>query len=185
MILNLATILTISRIIFIPIIVLCYVYNDGELRSIAALIFLVALITDYFDGLVARKFNQETPFGAFLDPIADKLLVVVTILLLSRSINSMLFLVPSLIIISREFLVIAIRQRLAEIKATVPMRVNNLGKVKTGFQMTSLFLLLYPNMLIGFINLHTIGLLLLFIAAALTVISFIYYVRNSWNDIIR
>ena len=92
MILNLATILTISRIIFIPIIVLCYVYSDGELRNIAALIFLIALFTDYFDGLVARKFNQETPFGAFLDPIADKLLVVVTILLLSRTFNSMLFL---------------------------------------------------------------------------------------------
>ncbi len=185
MILNLATILTISRIIFIPIVVFCYTYSDGEIRNIAAFIFLIALVTDYFDGLVARKFNQETPFGAFLDPIADKLLVVVTILLLSRTFDSILFLIPSLIIVSREFLVIAIRQRLAEIKASVPMRVNTLGKVKTSFQMISLFLLLHPNTLFGFINLHTIGLLLLFIAAVLTVISFIYYVRNSWDDILR
>ena len=185
MILNLATILTISRIAFIPLIVFCYVYSNGELRNISAFIFLLALVTDYLDGLVARKFNQETPFGAFLDPIADKLLVVVTILLLSRSFDSMLFLIPALIIISREFLVIAIRQRLAEIRALMPMRVNALGKVKTAFQMTSLFLLLHPNIFIDYINLHTIGLLLLFIAAVLTVISFIYYVRNSWDDILR
>ncbi|MDC0985486.1 CDP-diacylglycerol--glycerol-3-phosphate 3-phosphatidyltransferase [Gammaproteobacteria bacterium] len=185
MILNLATILTISRIAFIPIIVFFYIYNNGELRNIAAFIFLLALITDYFDGLVARKLNQETTFGAFLDPIADKLLVVITILLLSRSFDSMIFLIPALIIISREFLVIAIRQRLAEIKVTMPMRVNTLGKIKTTFQMLSLFILIHPNILFSFINLHIIGLLLLFIAAVLTVISFIYYVRNSWDDILR
>ena len=185
MILNIATILTISRIIFIPIIIFCYIYSNGDLRNIAAFIFLLALITDYLDGLVARKFNQETPFGAFLDPIADKLLVVVTILLLSRTFDSILFLIASFIIVSREFLVIAIRQRLAEIKASVPMKVNTLGKVKTAFQMTSLFLLLHQNILICFINLHAIGLLLLFVAAVLTVISFIYYVRNSWDDILR
>ena len=185
MILNFATILTISRIIFIPIIVFCYIYNDGELRDIAAFIFLLALITDYFDGLVARKFEQETPFGAFLDPIADKLLVVITILLLSRSFDSILFLLPALIIISREFLVIAIRQRLAEIKVSIPMKVNTLGKIKTTFQMMSLFVLLHPNILFSFLNLHTIGLLLLFVAAVLTVISFIYYVRNSWDDIMK
>ena len=71
MILNLATILTISRILFIPIIIFFYTYSNGELRNLAAFIFLLALVTDYFDGLIARKFNQETPFGAFLDPIAD------------------------------------------------------------------------------------------------------------------
>ncbi len=185
MIFNLATILTISRIIFIPIIIFCYTYSNGDLRSIAAFVFLLALVTDYFDGLVARKFNQETPFGAFLDPIADKLLVVISILLLSRTFDSILFLICSLIIVSREFLVIAIRQRLAEIKVSVPLRVNTLGKVKTAFQMISLFILLHPNIIFDFINLHTIGLLLLFIAAVLTVISFIYYVRNSWDDILR
>ena len=185
MILNFPTILTISRIVFIPVIIFCYIYNNGELRNIAAFIFLIALITDYFDGLIARKFGQETQFGAFLDPIADKLLVVITIILLSRSFDSLLFLIPALIIISREFLVIAIRQRLAEIKVTIPMRVNTLGKIKTAFQMLSLFILLHPNILFSFINLHIIGLLLLSIAAVLTVISFIYYVRNSWDDILR
>jgi CDP-diacylglycerol--glycerol-3-phosphate 3-phosphatidyltransferase len=185
MIFNLATFLTILRIIFIPVIIFFYTYDNGELRNLAAYFFLLALITDYFDGLIARNFNQETAFGAFLDPIADKLLVVITILLLSRTFDSILFFIPSLIIVSREFLVIAIRQRLAEIKVSVPMRVNALGKIKTAFQMISLFILLHPNFFIYYINLHTIGLLLLFIAAVLTVISFIYYVRNSWDDILR
>ena len=185
MTLNFPTLLTLLRITFIPIIVFAYIYNDGTYRDVAAYIFLVALITDYFDGVIARKFNQVTTFGTFLDPIADKLLVVVTVILLSSSNDSMLFLVSALVIVSREFLVIAIRQRLAEIKSSIPMKVNALGKVKTGFQMVSLFFLLHTNIFFDVLNLHTLGLLLLFIAAVLTVISFIYYVRNSWSDIIR
>ena len=183
--LNLATLLTISRILFIPLIIFFYIYQNGDFRDISAYIFLIALLTDYLDGLIARKFNQITAFGTFLDPIADKLLVVVSILLLARTQESMLFLIPAIIIISREFLVIAIRQRLAELKGNLPLRVSTLGKIKTGFQMFSIFLLLHSNVLFGFINLHITGLLLLFIAAVLTVISFIYYVKNSWNDILK
>jgi CDP-diacylglycerol--glycerol-3-phosphate 3-phosphatidyltransferase len=185
MILNIPTLLTLLRISFIPIIVASYIYEEGKYRDIAAYIFLLALITDYLDGVIARKFDQVTTFGAFLDPIADKLLVVVSVILLSGSYDSMFFLIPALIIVSREFLVIAIRQRLAEIKSTISMKVNTLGKVKTGFQMTSLFFLLHTNIFFSVLNLHTLGLLLLFIAAVLTVISFVYYVRNSWNDIVK
>ena len=182
---NFATILTLLRIAFIPLIAFFYIFNDGSFRNVSAYIFLLALITDYLDGLIARKFDQVTTFGEFLDPIADKLLVVITIFLLSRSFDSVFYLLPALVIISREFLVIAIRQRLAEIKGSVPMRVNSLGKIKTSFQMISLFFLLHTNIAFGLINLHMAGLLLLFIAAVLTVISFIYYVRNSWDDILR
>ena len=185
MTLNFPTLLTLLRITFIPIIVFAYIYNDGIYRDVAAYIFLVALITDYFDGVIARKFNQVTTFGTFLDPIADKLLVVVTVILLSSSNDSMLFLLSALVIVSREFLVIAIRQRLAEIKSTISMKVNTLGKVKTGFKMASLFFLLHTNIFFNVLNLHTLGLLLLFIAAVLTVVSFVYYVRNSWNDIVK
>ena len=182
--LNVATILTISRIVFIPLIVFFFILDDGKYRDISAYIFLLALITDYLDGFVARNFNQTTAFGAFLDPIADKLLVVITIFLLARSLDSIIFILSSLIIISREFLVIAIRQRLAELKSNVPLKVNNLGKIKTGFQMFALFCLLHSNTAFGAINLHIIGILLLFIAAVLTMISFIYYVRNAWDDIL-
>ena len=181
---NVATILTISRMVFIPLIVFFFILDDGKYRDISAYIFLLALITDYLDGYVARNFNQTTAFGAFLDPIADKLLVVITIFLLARSLDSIVFILSSLIIISREFLVIAIRQRLAELKSNVPLKVNNLGKIKTGFQMFALFCLLHSNTAFGAINLHIIGILLLFIAAVLTVISFIYYVRNAWDDIL-
>ena len=181
---NAATILTISRMVFIPLIVFFFILDDGKYRDISAYIFLLALITDYLDGFVARNFNQTTAFGAFLDPIADKLLVVITIFLLARSLDSIIFILSSLIIISREFLVIAIRQRLAELKSNVPLKVNNLGKIKTGFQMSALFGLLHSNIVFVIINLHIIGILLLFIAAVLTVISFIYYVRNAWDDIL-
>jgi len=183
--LNFATTLTITRIIFIPLIILFFLYDNGSYRNISAYIFLIASITDYFDGLVARKFNQITTFGTFLDPIADKLLVVISIILLLTIFNSLIFLLSAIIIVSREFLVIAIRQRLAELKSSIPIKVNNLGKVKTVFQMISLFLLLHTNFLFGFTNLHMIGLILLVISSILTVISFIYYVRNSWDDILR
>ncbi len=182
--LNFATMLTISRIAFIPLIVLFFVMSDGKYRDISAYIFLIALITDYFDGYVARNYNQTTAFGAFLDPIADKLLVVITIFLLARSLDSIIFILSSLIIISREFLVIAIRQRLAELKANVSLKVNNLGKIKTGFQMSALVFLLHSNIDFAYMNLHIFGILLLLIAAILTVLSFIYYVRNAWDDIL-
>ena len=182
--LNIATILTISRIAFIPLIALLFIWDGGKYRDISAYIFLLALITDYLDGYIARNYDQTTAFGAFLDPIADKLLVVITIFLLARSLDSIIFILSSLIIISREFLVIAIRQRLAELKTNVPLKVNNLGKIKTGFQMVALFVLLHSNIVFGIINLHIIGILLLFVAAVLTVISFIYYVRNAWDDIL-
>ena len=181
---NVATILTITRIAFIPLIVLFFILDEGEYRDISAYIFLLALVTDYLDGYVARNFNQTTAFGAFLDPIADKLLVVISIFLLARSLDSIIFILSSLIIISREFLVIAIRQRLAELKTHAPLKVNELGKIKTGFQMSALFALLHSNIEFLYINLHILGLLLLFIAAVLTVISFIYYVRNAWDDIL-
>ena len=182
--LNIATLLTLSRIVFIPVIVFFFIYDNGKYRDISAYIFLLALITDYLDGYVARNFNQTTNFGAFLDPIADKLLVVITLFLLARSFDSLVFILSSLIIISREFLVIAIRQRLAEIKYNMPIKVNNLGKIKTGFQMFALVLLLHSNIDYLHINLHILGLLLLFTAAVLTVISFVYYVRNAWDDIL-
>ena len=185
MILNIPTALTIIRIVFIPLIVFFYVYQGGLYRDLSAYIFFLAIVTDYFDGFIARRFNQTTSFGEFLDPIADKLLIVITIILLGREHESIFFLVSSLIIVSREFLVIAIRQRLAELKSNISIKVNALGKIKTGFQMISLFLLLHTNIVNSYINLHIIGLLLLFIAAILTVVSFIYYVRNAWSDIIE
>ena len=86
--LNIANITYISRIAFIPVIVFLFVFDNGKYRDISAYIFLLALITDYLDGYVARTFNQTTAFGTFLDPIADKLLVVITIFLLSRSFDS-------------------------------------------------------------------------------------------------
>ena len=186
MILNIPTALTIIRIVFIPLIVFFYVYQGGLYRDLSAYIFFLAIVTDYFDGFIARRFNQTTSFGEFLDPIADKLLIVITIILLGRELESIFFLVSSLIIVSREFLVNPCpNSNIGECKSNISIKVNALGKIKTGFQMISLFLLLHSNIVNSYINLHIIGLLLLFIAAILTVVSFIYYVRNAWSDIIE
>ena len=92
MILNIPTALTIIRILFIPLIVFFYIYQVGLYRDLSAYIFLLAILTDYFDGFIARKFNQTTSFGEFLDPIADKLLIVIMIILLGREHESIFFL---------------------------------------------------------------------------------------------
>ena len=177
-------IITFVRIILIPIILYLLFSDNSKVVLIAGLLFIISSISDYFDGYLARTLNQSSKLGTLLDPIADKLLVVITIFVLAKSFDSIIFLLSSIIIISREFLVIAIRQRLAELKANISLKVNNLGKIKTGFQMSALFFLLHTNLVFHHINLHTVGLLLLFISAVLTVISFIYYVRNAWNDIL-
>ena len=177
-------IITFVRIILIPIILYLLFSDNSNVVLIAGLLFIVSSISDYFDGYLARTLNQSSKLGTLLDPIADKLLVVITIFLLAGSLDSTIFIMSSLIIISREFLVIAIRQRLAELKTNASLKVNNLGRIKTGFQMSALVFLLHSNIEFAYINLHIIGIILPLIAAILTVLSFIYYVRNAWDDIL-
>ncbi len=181
---NVPNFLTVIRILFIPIIIYLF-FIDGEYsRLLAALVFLFASVTDYFDGYFARLMKQQTNFGEFLDPIADKMLVITMLVLLVSENSDLLFVIPVLIIISREFLVIAIRQRLAEINSNHKLKVLLISKIKTGLQLTSLFFLLYKNNILGF-NSYLFGVYLLQIASILTIISFIYYVRMSWSAIIK
>ena len=112
---NLPNSLTVLRIALIPIIVLLFTSDNESNRFLAFILFLIASITDYLDGLLARYMKQQTSFGEFLDPIADKLLVIITLILLISENQDTFFLIPTLVIITREFLVIAIRQRLAEV----------------------------------------------------------------------
>ena len=181
---NIPNILTIIRIFFIPLIIYLFFFSGEYSRLLAALVFLFASITDYFDGYFARLMKQQTNFGEFLDPIADKMLVITMLVLLVSENNDLLFVLPVIIIISREFLVIAIRQRLAEIDSNHKLKVLFVSKIKTGFQLTSLFFLLYKDSIFGF-NSYLFGVYLLQIASILTIISFIYYVRMSWNAIIK
>ena len=181
---NIPNCLTFLRILLIPIIVLLFLSENESNRIIIFILFLVASITDYLDGFFARYMKQQTSFGEFLDPIADKLLVITTLMLLVSENNDILFLIPVLIIISREFLVIAIRQRLAELGQYTKLSVLLISKIKTAVQLLSLLLLLYKFNFLGF-DTYLYGTYLLQIASLLTLISFFYYVKKSWNVIIK
>ena len=181
---NIPNSLTLIRILLIPIIVFLFLSNQEGYRFIIFSLFLLATITDYLDGFFARYMKQVTNFGAFLDPVADKLLVIITLILLITENQDIFFLVPVLIIITREFLVIAIRQRLAELGNKITIKVSYISKIKTAIQMTALFLLLYQKNTYG-INIYHVGVVALQMASLLTLISFIIYVKKSWNGIIN
>lgn len=181
--LNLPNSLTLFRIFIIPIMVYLFLSGGESNRMFTSILFLLAIITDYLDGMVARTMNQQTKFGEFLDPIADKLLVIIILLLLITENNQINFIVPAIIIVIREFLVVAIRQRLAELGNKNILKVAYISKIKTASQMISLLFLLYKEPILN-IDTYYLGVLFLQLASALTLISFIYYVKKTWNDII-
>ena len=181
---NIANSLTLTRILLIPLIVFLFLLNEESYRPLIFFLFLLATITDYLDGFFARYMKQVTSFGEFLDPVADKLLVIITLILLITENQDILFLVPVLIIITREFLVIAIRQRLAEVGENIKLSVLLISKIKTTIQLISLLLLLFKSSLFG-IDIYQLGIHLLQIASFLTLISFFYYVKKAWNVIIK
>ena len=181
---NLPNSLTLLRIILIPVIIFLFISNDDSNRFLAFVLFLIASITDYLDGFLARYMKQQTSFGEFLDPVADKLLVIITMMLLISENQDILFLIPILIIVTREFLVIAIRQRVAELGENIKISVLLISKIKTALQLISLLFLLYKFPILGHDS-YLIGTVLLQISALLTLISFFYYVKKSWNVIIK
>ncbi len=169
-------ILTFLRIALIPVVV-CLFYFDRPLSNwLAASFFILACITDYLDGYLARTLKQTTRFGVFLDPIADKLLVAATILMLV-GFNRIegLSLIPAIIILCREILVSGLREFLAEVHVSVP--VTQLAKWKTGIQMTALSLLIIEELPVFPISLEVLGLIGLWIAALLTLITGFDYLR--------
>ena len=182
--LNIPNYLTFLRILLIPIIILLFLSGDDSNRIVVFILFVIASVTDYLDGFFARYMKQQTSFGEFLDPIADKLLVITMLMLLVSENNNIFFLVPVLIIVSREFLVIAIRQRLAELGENIKLSVLLISKIKTAIQLISLLMLLYKFPFFG-LDTYQYGTYLLQIASLLTLISFFYYVKKSWNVIIK
>ena len=168
---NIANSLTLIRILLIPLIVFLFLLNEENYRLLIFSLFLLATITDYLDGFFARYMKQMTSFGEFLDPVADKLLVIITLILLITENQNIFFLIPVLIIITREFLVIAIRQRLAEVGDNVKLSVLLISKIKTTIQLISLLLLLFKFPLFG-VDIYQLGIHLLQIASLLTLISF-------------
>tara|TARA_B100002003_G_scaffold207634_1_gene201956 strand:- start:2871 stop:3446 length:576 start_codon:yes stop_codon:yes gene_type:complete len=171
--------LTALRILMIPVMVLFYYLPfDGHLLA-SAVVLAVASLTDWLDGYLARRLKQTTPFGAFLDPVADKLIVAVALVLLAESHASALLTIPALVIVGREFVVSALREWMAEMGRKASVAVSNMGKVKTFVQMVALIFLLAneptldkPIVILGYV--------LLYAAAILTIWSMFIYLRIAW-----
>ncbi|MEH6447337.1 MAG: CDP-diacylglycerol--glycerol-3-phosphate 3-phosphatidyltransferase [Oleispira sp.] len=178
---NIPNILTLSRIFMIPVMVLCYYYWPADnAHYIAAWVFMIASITDWFDGYLARKLDQSTPLGAFLDPVADKLSVVVALALMIEAYSDIILTIPALIIIGREVVISALREWMAELGKRANVAVSMVGKVKTFVQMAAI------TMVMGFAPDHWMGILGmigLYVAAVLTVWSMYTYIRAAWSDL--
>jgi cardiolipin synthase len=181
---NIPILLTWLRVALIPLVVGVYYLPEHWLpvadRNLAAtLVFIVAAITDWFDGYLARRWNQTSAFGAFLDPVADKLMVAGALLVLVQldRVNAII----AFIIIGREITISALREWMAEIGARKSVAVSSLGKIKTAAQMVAIPLLLFHDPLFdGVLDIHRCGELLLWIAGVLTVWSMFYYLRRAW-----
>ena len=180
---SLPNLLTSLRIFLIPVLVLCFYLLPLDLRYLAsAFIFSIASLTDWLDGYLARRMGQMTPFGAFLDPVADKLLVAVALILLVEAHASALLAIPALVIVGREIVVSALREWMSTHSDRSGVRVSMVAKVKTGFQMTAIIVLLAqgPDLTAPLVIL---GYLLLYIAAGLTLWSMWQYLLIAWPDL--
>lgn len=179
--LNIPNLLTWLRIILIPLFVGIFYFEKSWVslpnqNLVATVIFTLAAITDWFDGWLARRLNQTSEFGAFLDPVADKLMVAAALIVLLQL--GRVDAIVTLIIIGREITISALREWMAQIGESRSVAVSFVGKFKTVSQMIAVPLLLYDDPL-GAFDPHTIGTWLIYIAAALTLISMFYYLKMA------
>ncbi|MFZ6725460.1 CDP-diacylglycerol--glycerol-3-phosphate 3-phosphatidyltransferase [Undibacterium sp. MH2W] len=179
---NFPILLTWLRVALIPLVVGVFYLPDSWLNPFqkglaSTLIFIVAAVTDWFDGFLARRWNQTSSFGAFLDPVADKLMVAGALLVLVQldRVNAVI----AFVIIGREITISALREWMALIGASKSVAVSSLGKIKTAAQMLAIPMLLYYDTLFG-VDMVLPGSWLLLIAAVLTVWSMFYYLRKAW-----
>lgn len=179
--LTIPNVLTLLRIILIPVLLaLTYVEFSGR-HVLAAGVFLVAAITDWLDGYLARTLNQSSAFGRFLDPVADKLMVAAALIILVQwHPNNILMVISAVIIVSREITISALREWMAEIGKRASVAVSYIGKLKTTMQMTAITVLLVNDPL-----LNLIGFPLLIVAAALTLWSMCIYLKAAWPDLME
>ncbi len=177
------TILTWTRIVAIPLIVgVFYLGLDAKLQNlVATVLFVVFALTDWLDGYLARRLNQTSAFGAFLDPVADKFLVCASLLVLVYLKRADVFV--ALIIIGREIAISALREWMAHIGASKSVTVHILGKLKTTVQMIAIPFLLFDGPLFGVIDTGLWGTWLIWIAAVLTVWSMVYYLQKALPEI--
>ena len=176
---SLPNILTLFRIGLIPVFVLVFYLPFDWSNEAACIIFVVAAVTDWLDGFLARKLQQISKLGAFLDPVADKLMVAVVLVLLVERNPGILLTLPAAVIIGREIAVSALREWMAELGARSRVAVSIYGKIKTIAQMVALPLLIYHDALYG-LPVYGVGLVLLYLAAVLTLASMCQYLVSAW-----
>jgi CDP-diacylglycerol--glycerol-3-phosphate 3-phosphatidyltransferase len=183
MFLTLPTLLTWARIVAIPLIVgVFYLPLDAASRNlIATVMFIVFALTDWADGWLARKLNQTSAFGAFLDPVADKFLVCASLLVLVKL--DRVDVLVALVIIGREIAISSLREWMAQIGASRSVAVHMLGKFKTATQMTAIPFLLYDGAVFGVIDTRIWGTVLIIVASVLTIWSMVYYLQRALPEI--
>lgn len=181
--LNIPLALTLGRVAAIPVVLALFYVEWPHARQWACVLFVLAAITDWLDGYLARKWDQTSKFGAFLDPVADKLLVAVSLVMLLRDRELQgqgdVMAVLVAIIIGREITISALREWLAELGQRTTVAVSSIGKVKTGFQMTAIGMLIWQQPFLG-LPIYELGFVCLFVAAALTIWSMAIYLRAAW-----
>lgn len=178
---NIPNTLTLLRILLIPVLVVVFYTPFKHHLLVAAAIFTLAAVTDWLDGYLARRLGQMTSFGAFLDPVADKLMVAVALVLLVERHDTPVFTVAACVIIGREIVVSALREWMAELGQRTSVAVSYVGKIKTAFQMVSIIGLLAIDPVQHQGWLLALCYLLLYVAAALTLWSMVIYLRAAWQ----
>lgn len=188
---NTPNLLTLMRILLIPVFIVAYYLPYPWAPLLTMSLFILAALTDWLDGYLARRLNQSSPFGAFLDPVADKLMVASALVLLTsdKRVHELVwdfrvFAVVVVIIIGREITVSALREWMAELGERTRVAVSILGKFKTIGQMVAIPFLLYRDPILG-LPVFRIGELLLYLAAGLTLWSMVIYLRAAWPSLTR
>jgi CDP-diacylglycerol---glycerol-3-phosphate 3-phosphatidyltransferase len=181
---NLPNSLTWFRIVAIPLVVIVFYLPVSWAHPAAGWLFAFAGITDYFDGYLARRLGQTSSFGAFLDPVADKLIVATALVLIVQNDPQPYLAIVAAIIVGREITVSALREWMSQIGAHASVAVSWFGKWKTAMQITGISMLLHEQPFLR-LDVYSIGVVLLYVAAALTLLSMIDYLRAAWPAIKR
>ena len=167
----------------IPAIVVLFYMPYTWSDMACGLMFALAGITDSFDGYLARRLGQVSPLGAFLDPVADKLMIAVALVVLVQDNPTVLFVIPAAIIVGREIVISALREWMSELGERTKVSVSVIGKIKTAAQMIAIVLLLYKHPL-GVFPTHAVGMVLIYIAATLTLWSMVVYLLGAWPTLL-
>jgi CDP-diacylglycerol--glycerol-3-phosphate 3-phosphatidyltransferase len=177
---NIPNFLTLLRIVLIPVFLVVYYLPIQYAHFSAAVIFGVAAITDWFDGYLARRWNQTSALGAFLDPVADKLIVAAALVALTETFSTFWMTLPAIVIIGREIVISALREWMAELGKRASVAVSYIGKVKTALQMLAILLLVAFE---PFTLLSWMGVAAMYIASVLTLWSMIVYLKAAWPEL--